>query len=179
MAKKYTININNGQGTENILNDTYNVTAESIGYVNSSITPTTVTIVDGTNDYIFTMAAEGTLTLHVTETGEETGVPISGATFYRTDADGNTYGNPITTNEQGNAIFANVPYATTGAPNIYFKQTTSDGNHNFNSEVVTITLTSQTNTEQITNPLPSPKTIKLTDINYNNLPIATSTITLQ
>ena len=171
MAKPYTINITDGTGTEAILNDSYSVAANVTGYDNTSILPATVDVVSGTDNYAFTIAATGTLTLHVTETGESTGTPIVGATFVRTDASGTTYGNIVTTDSQGDAVFANVPFAATGAPLIYYKQTASDGEHEFDGTVQNISLTTATETVEITNALPATRTITLTDANYANLPV--------
>ena len=74
MAK--TINIVNGTGTSNLINDTYSVAAQVTGYNNASIDPSSVTVVEGTNTYAFTIAATGTLTLHVSDDGTSTGNPI-------------------------------------------------------------------------------------------------------
>ena len=59
------------------------------GYDSSTLTPNSVNVVDGTNIYAFTISATGTLTLHVTDTGDPgTGVDIVGAKFIRTDSTG-------------------------------------------------------------------------------------------
>ena len=176
MAK--TINITNGTGTGNLINGTYTVTSEVTGYNNTSILPTSLDVVAGTNSYALTISATGTLTLHVTEDGTSTGTPIVGATFIRTDSAGNEYGNLITTDTNGDAVFNNVPFATTGAPTIYYKQTASDGNHEFDSNVANITMTTDTQTIEIANPLGALRTITLMDANYANLPIGTGTIIL-
>lgn len=176
MAK--IINIVNGTGTGELINDTYNITAEVTGYNNSSILPVSVDVVEGTDNYAFTIAATGTLTLHVTEEGTSAGTPIVGATFVRTDSSGTEYGNPITTDAQGNAIFNNVPFDATNAPTIYFKQTASDGSHEFNPNVQNTTLTSDTSTLELQNNVGAIRTITLTDINYNGLPIDNATLTL-
>lgn len=176
MAK--IINITNGQGTESITNGTYSVTASATGYDNSTINPSSVTIVDGTDTYQFTIASTGTLTLHVTEEGTSSGTPIVGATFIRTDSTGNTYGTAITTDSSGNAVFNNVPFASTGAPTIYYKQTSSDGDHEFIDTVQSTTLTESTGTVEIQNTKGATRTINLTDANYENLPIDSATITL-
>ena len=173
-----TININNGTGTGNLINDTYTVTSSITGYDNTSIDPASVDIVSGTNTYNFTVSATGTLTLHVTETGEAAGTPIVGATFVRTDSAGNTYGTTITTDASGDAIFNNVPFAAENAPLVYYKQTASDGSHEFDSTVQSTFLTTSTSTVQITNTVGALRTINLTDTNYANLPIDTGTITL-
>lgn len=174
MAK--TVNINNGTGTTELINATYTVTADVNGYENSSINPASVTVVEGTNTYAFTISASGTLTLHVTET--TTGTPIVGATFYRTDSNGVEYGSIITTNSNGDAVFDNVPYSTTQAPTIYYKQTASDGNHEFDTTIQSTTMTTSSSTIEIQNPLGATRTITLEDANYANLPIGVGTITL-
>ena len=175
MAK--VINITNGTGTGSLINDTYTVAADVIGYDNSSINPNSVTIVEGTNSYAFTIGATGTLTLHVTDDGTVSGNPIVGATFYRTDSTGTEYGNIVTTDSNGDAVFNNVPFALTNAPVIYYKQTASDGDHEFDSTVQNTTLTTDTSTVQVQNPVGATRTITLTDSNYSNLPIDTATLT--
>ncbi|MBR2828818.1 MAG: hypothetical protein IKE70_06270 [Bacilli bacterium] len=176
MAK--TINIVNGVGSDTLINDTYNITANVTGYENSSILPTSIDVVEGTNAYSFTISATGTLTLHVTEDGTTSGTPIVGATFIRTDSTGTEYGTVITTDQTGNAVFNNIPYDSENAPSVYFKQLTSDGNHNFDATVQTTTLTTNTETLEITNTPGALRTIQLTDANYENLPVESGNITL-
>ena len=176
MAK--IINITDGQGTGSLINGSYTVTATSTGYDDTTINPSSVNIVEGTNTYQFTIAATGTLTLHVTEDGTSTGTPIVGATFLRTDSTGNTYGSAITTDSNGDAVFNNVPYDSTNAPTIYYKQTASDGDHEFSDLVQSTTLTTSTETIEIQNAPGATRTITLTDANYSNLPIGTATLTL-
>lgn len=175
MAK--TIIITDGTGTSELINDTYSVTSEVTGYDNTSINPSSVTVEAGTNTYGFTIEATGTLTLHVTEDGTTTGTPIVGATFYRTDSTGTEYGSIITTDSNGDAVFNNVPFAATGAPTIYYKQTASDGDHEFDSTVQNTTMTTSTYTVEITNQPGATRTITLTDANYANLPVS-GTLTL-
>lgn len=175
MAK--IVDITNGTGTVELINDTYTVTAEVTGYDNSTINPSSITVDASTNTYAFTISATGTLTLHVTDTGTSTGTPIVGATFIRTDSAGTEYGSVITTDTEGNAVFNNVPFAETGAPLIYYKQTASDGDHEFDSTVQTISLTTQTETIEIINTPGATRTITLTDSNYANLPL-TGSLTL-
>ena len=175
MAK--IINISNGTGTGELINDTYTVSAEVNGYDNSSIDPANVTVVEGTNSYAFTIGATGTLTLHVTDDGTAAGNPIVGATFYRTDSAGTEYGSVITTDSNGDAVFNNVPYAATDSPTIYYKQTASDGEHEFNTTVQSTSMTASTSTIEVENPVGATRTIALTDANYSNLPITTGTIT--
>ena len=148
MAKSYTINIVNGKGEESVLNDTYAVEGNVTGYDNTSILPNNITVDGTTTTYNFTISAEGTLTLHVTEDGTTTGTPVVGATFNRTDQEGNN------------------------------KQIASDGNHNFDNTVKNITLTTQTETIEIENTAPTLQTFNLTDANYEGLTINTGTINL-
>ena len=169
MAK--TVNITNGTGTVDLINDTYTVTSEVPGYDNSTINPSSITVDEATNTYAFTIAATGTLTLHVTETGTTSGTPIVGATFVRTDSAGNEYGTVITTDAEGNAVFNNVPYDATNAPLIYYKQTASDGDHEFDNTVQNTSLTTETETVEIINQPGATRTINLTDANYENLPV--------
>lgn len=170
--------ITNGSGSEELINGTYTVTASVAGYDNTTITPSSLTVVDGTNSYAFTIAADGTLTLHVTEEGTSTGTPIVGATFVRTDSNGVEYGSPITSDSNGDAVFNNVPFDSTDAPTIYFKQTASDGDHEFDSSIQSTTLTEETQTLEIQNANGALRTLTLTDANYENLPIESGTLTL-
>lgn len=163
--------ITNGVGTSDVVNGSYSVTSSVTGYDNTTLNPDSVTIVEGTDQYNFTIAATGTLTLHVTEDGLSTGTPVVGATFIRTDSTGNEYGNAITTDSTGNAVFNNVPFSATAAPTVYFKQTASDGAHEFNAEVQSTNLTASTQTTEIQNPLGALRTINMTDANYENLPV--------
>ena len=173
-----TVNINNGVGTIDLINGSYTVTSNTIGYDDTTISPSSITVEEGTNTYSFTIAATGALTIHVTEDKTESGTPVVGATFVRTDENGVEYGTPITTNSSGDAVFNNVPFATENAPVIYFRQTASDGNHEFDNTVQNTTMTSDTSTIQIQNTIGATRTINLTDANYENLPIETSILTL-
>jgi hypothetical protein len=176
MAKN--VIITNGTGTSELINGTYDVTSSVTGYDNTTINPNNITVVEGTDTYAFTISATGTLTLHVTDTGTDEGTPIVGATFVRTDSNGTEYGSIITTDATGNAVFNNVPFDATKAPIIYYKQTASDGDHEFSTDVLNTTLTTQTSTIQIQNTPGAVRTINLMDANYTNLPIETGTITL-
>ena len=176
MAK--TVTITNGSGTAELINGTYTVEASVVGYSNTTIDPSSFTIEAGTNSYAFTISATGSLTLHVTEEGTSGGTPIVGATFIRTDSLGNEYGTSITTDTNGDAVFSNVPYAATGAPIIYYKQTASDGDHEFDNTVQNTTMTTETSTVEIQNQPGATRTIALTDANYTNLPIESGTLTL-
>lgn len=177
MARNITIT--NGVGTANITNGTYTVTSTVDGYDNTSILPNSLNVVEGTDSYSFTIAATGTLTLHVTEEGTVDGTPIVGATFKRADSSGNQYGDLITTDANGDAIMQYVPYAATGAPAVYYVQLSSDGSHEFSQNPVSVTLTTQAYTTQVTNALSTLRTINVYDANYTDLPISSGTLTLE
>ena len=61
---------------------------------------------------------------------------------------------------------------------VYFKQTSSDGEHSFNDEVQQTTLNEETKTIEIENLKAIVRTFYLKDSNYENLPITTGNITL-
>ena len=176
MAK--IVNIVNGSGSSELINGTYTVTANVGGYDNTSIDPSSVNVQAGTNSYAFTIAANGTLTLHVTEDGTASGTAIVGASFVRTDSTGVEYGTDVVTDSSGNAVFNNVPFDSTSAPTIYYKQTASDGNHEFDNTVQSTTMTTSTSTIEVQNAVGATRTIQLTDANYANLPIESGSLTL-
>ena len=178
MGKPYQINIENGEGTQRIINGNYNVTSSVNGYNNDSIFPSNIEVDKDRTEYYFTISATGTLMLQVTENATPSGIPIVGAEFYRTDQNGTIYGSPIYTNENGIAVFNNVPYSDENPPIIYFKQTSSDGEHSFNDEVQQTTLNEETKTIEIENLKAIVRTFYLKDSNYENLPITTGNITL-
>ena len=170
MAKN--IIITNGVGEEEIINGSFDVAAVVTGYDNSTISPASISVVEGTNTYNFTISATGVLTLHVTEDGTSSGTPIVGATFVRVDSEGNPYSSIITTDSNGDAVFEHVPFAESGAPVVYFRQTASDGEHEFDNSIQNVTLTTSSEVIQIENAVGALRTITLTDANYNNLPIS-------
>lgn len=180
MAKSHVIPITNGKGSLELDNGTYNVSATVAGYDVSTIDPPLQEITEGLDSYNFTISATGTLTLHVTDDGTEVGIPVVGATFVRCDAEGVTYGTEITTDDEGNEIFNNVPFSALGdAPNIYYKQTASDGEHTFNSDLQTVTLEAETHTIEVENAMAAVREFSLTDANYEGLPIEDGSITLE
>lgn len=177
MAKPYNININNGTGTVNAVDGTYSVTASANGYNNTSINPTEITV-NGASTHAFTISASGTLTIHVSEDGTQSGTSVVGAKFIRCDRSGNTYGTEIETNSEGNAVFSNVPYASENAPLIFYKQTASDGSHNFSDALSQIALTSETGIVEVKNESAATQTVTLADANYSGLMIESAQLTL-
>lgn len=179
MARQ-TINITNGKGSIELVNGNYNATAVVGGYDSSTLTPASVNVVDGVDTYAFTISATGTLTLHVTDTGDpDTGVDIVGAKFIRTDSTGAVVGTEAVTNQDGNAVFNNVPFAATGSNPIYYKQIAGDGGHTFDDGVKSITMTVENQTVEITNPQAPLRNFTLMDASYPNIPIMDGQIILQ
>lgn len=177
---RHTIPITNGKGSIELVNGVYNATAVVGGYDASTFNPKQVTIIDGTNDYAFTISAKGVLTLHVTDTGDKTtGVQIIGAKFVRTDSTGTITGVEVITNQDGNAVFNNVPFASSGSTEIYYKQITSDGGHTFDDSVKSIVMTTSTETIEIANPSAPVRNIMLTDASFPNIPIKDGQIILE
>ena len=178
MARPYTITIVNGEGTEGIESGIYEVSAAIAGYDIDTIDPKSLTVTGDTSEYSLTVSASGTLTLHVTEEGTEDGTPVVGASFKRCDSAGNTYGEAVVSNDSGDAVFENVPYAEADGPVVYCKQIESDGSHDFELDLQSETLLEESTTIQVFNPPVTSKTLKLTDANYSGLPIDAGEITL-
>lgn len=177
MPSPYVITITDGEGSERILNGSYTVTADVTGYNNVSITPDSVIVEPGINTYNFTIAATGTLTLHVTEDGTPGGTPVAGATFVRCDSSGTAYGTPVVSDANGDAVFPFVPFDAVNPPNIYYRQTASAPDHEFDGTLQIVTMTTSTETFEVENPLAALRTVNLTDTNYAGLPIESGEIT--
>lgn len=177
---RHTIPIINGKGSVELVNGTYNVSAVVGGYDSSTLDPKSVAIVDGTDTYTFMISAKGVLTLHVTDTGDpSTGVQIIGAKFIRTDRTGTIQGMEITTNQDGNAIFNNVPFAESGSMEIYYKQIASDGGHTFDDAVKSIVITEEAQTVAIVNLVAPVRNFTLTDASFPNIPIIDGQIIIE
>ena len=177
---RHTIPITNGKGSIELVTGTYNAQALAGGYDATTLDPKSVTIIDGTDTYAFTISAKGTLTLHVTDTGDpNTGVQIVGAKFIRTNSTGTIVGNEIITNEDGDAVFNNVPFAESGSNAIYYKQIAGDGGHTFDDTVKSIVMTEENQTVQVTNPNAPVRNSTLMDASYANIPIIDGQIILE
>ena len=176
--ESYQVTITNGEGSVQLSDGDFAATAEVKGYDNNSLQPASIKVTAGVTVYNFTIASTGTLTLHVSEDGTTTGTPVPGAVFKRCDKDGNAFGTEVTTDSTGNATFSNVPWSADGDVNVYYKQTATAEGHVFDNTLKTIALTEQTKTVEIQNKPLVTREIKLTDANYEGLPIETGTITL-
>lgn len=168
----YNVTISNGTGSQRMQKGTYSVTATAAGYDESSLSPNTFTATDATGSQAFTLSANGTLTFNVNETGAAGGTPITSGSVIMTDSTGATeYGTAQTIGADGNVVFNNVPYGTDDAPfRLYFKQLSTDDDHNIFEGVITVDMTSQTQTEYIQNTATAEQNFTLLDANYG-LPI--------
>ena len=171
----YNVTIINGTGSQTMNAGTYSVSATyAPGYDMQTLTPTTYTATSSSQTGAFTISANGTLTIIFNETGLEGGTPITSGTVVMTDATGTAqYGDVVEIDTNGTAVFNNVPYGSEqSAYTLYFKQLTSDENHNIYENVFTVGMGNQTQTEYIINKLKSVlQNFTLTDANYPNLPV--------
>ncbi len=168
----YTVIITNGSGSQSMQKGTYSVTATANGYDVSTLTPKTYTVTESAGSQQFTLSANGTLTFYVNETGAVGGTPITSGTIVMTDTTGTAeYGSPVNISANGEAIFNNVPFGTTGEPYVlYFKQLTTDDNHNIYEGVIEVSMTQQSQTVYIKNTVTAVQNFTLVDANYG-LPI--------
>ena len=176
---RHTISITNGKGSIELIDGQYSATALVQGYDATTLYPKNVTLVEGTNNYEFKIAANGTLTLHVTDTGESTGSAVFGSTFVRTDASGTVYGDPVTTGSDGNAVFNNVPFSASGNITIYYKQISGDGGHTFDTAVKSTVMTTESQVVEIENPSAPERNFTLMDASFPNIPIIDGQIILE
>ena len=171
----YDVTITNGTGSQTMTIGEYTVSATyAPGYDMSSLSPTTFSATSTTQTSAFTLSATGTLTIIFNETGAAGGTPITSGSVVMTNQDGTVeYGSAVQVDTNGTAVFDNVPYGSAqSAYTLYFKQLTSDENHNIYPDVFTVGMGDQTQTEYILN---TPKSVlqnfTLTDANYPNLPV--------
>ena len=172
---EYNVSIINGEGSQTMNVGNYSVSAiYAPGYDMSTLTPTTYTSTSSTETSNFSISANGILTVIFNETGAVGGTPITSGTVVMTDATGSVqYGDVVEIDSNGTAVFNNVPYGSTQSGyTLYFKQLSTDGNHNIYENVFTVGMGEQTQTEYILNTLKSVlQNFTLTDENYPNLPI--------
>ncbi len=171
----YNVTITNGNGSQAMQKGTYTVTATANGYDVSTLSPTTFTASENEGSQAFTLTANGTLTINVNETGAEGGTPITSGSIIMTDASGTeNYGSAVNIDASGNAVFSNVPYASADTPfQLYFKQLSTDDDHNVFEGVIFVQMTAQTQTAYVQNTAVALQTFTLTDANYG-LPISGS-----
>lgn len=171
----YNVTIINGRGSQTMETGQYSVSAiYAPGYDMTTLSPTSYSATSTSSTGTFTISATGTLTIVFNETGAEGGTPITSGTVVMTDSTGTTqYGPIIDIDSTGTATFNNVPFGSEQAAyTLYFKQLTSDENHNIYQTVFAVGMGSSTQAEYILN---TPKSVlhsfTLTDANYTNLPV--------
>ena len=171
----YNVTIINGKGSQTMETGNYNVSAiYAPGYDMTTLTPTSYTASSSSTQGAFKISATGTLTIIFNETGAEGGTPITSGTVVMTDSTGTTeYGPVINIDSNGTATFNNVPFGSEqSAYTLYFKQLSSDENHNVYPNVFTVGMGSETQTEYVLNTLKSVlQNFTLTDANYPELPV--------
>lgn len=169
---QYLVPITNGTGSQRLPIGAYNVTADVTGYT-GVLDPTTFTATGSDGSQAFTIAATGTLTLNVNETGASGGTPVTSGTCIRCSQDGTTtYGTAKTISATGDCIFDHVPFGTAGTPaTFYVKQLTSDDTHNIYSGVITVSMEAETQTNYVQNTLAANQSFTLTDAYYSGLNI--------
>ena len=176
----YDVLITDGIGSAAMEPGTYTVAATyAPGYDLTTLQPTSYTVASGTTSGAFTLSANGTLTIVFNETGATGGTPITSGTVVMTDASGTAqYGSVVNINNNGEAIFANVPYGSAQASyTLYFKQLTSDDAHNIYPDVFAVGMGGQTQTEYVLNtPKVIEQNIELTDANYTGMPIENASL---
>jgi len=176
----YNVTITNGQGTEKIQIGNYNVTVTAAGYDASTLAPTTFQATASGGTASFTLSASGKLTFIVNDSGAEGGNPVTGGQIVMTDSAGSaTYGSPVDIDSTGNAVFDNVPYGDGTDPyTLYFKQLSSDGDHDPYDGVITVQMIGATQTDYVKNVALVTQSFSLLDANYQGLPINNATLNL-
>ncbi len=176
---EYNVTITNGQGSTEMKAGTYTVSATSApGYDLTSLSPTTFSATTSAGTETFTLSASGTLTFNVNETGAQGGTPVISGSLIMTDQTGTEeYGTAVTISSNGDAVFDNVPYGDVATPyTLYFKQLSTDETHNPYVGVISVSMTSQTQTEYVQNTAIATQSFTLTDANYSGLPISDATL---
>lgn len=168
---QYPVTITNGTGSGNLPAGQYTVTSNVTGYSNISLDPNTFTATTSTGSRAFTIAATGTLTLNVNETGASGGTPITGGTFIRCNQAGTVnYGTAKTVSALGVCTFDYVPYGDGTTPYaVYVKQLTSDSTHSIFSGVITANMSAQTQSQYVQNTPAAEQSFTFTDANYSGL----------
>lgn len=171
---QYNVTITNGTGSQDLPAGLYNVTTAVTGYSNITLDPNTFTATTGTGSQAFTVAAAGTLTLNVNETGASGGTPITSGTFIRCNQTGTTdYGTAKTVSALGVCTFNNVPYGDGTTPyTFYVRQLTSDSSHSIQAGVITVSMDAETKTQYVQNLPAALQSFTFTDANYSGLDIS-------
>lgn len=174
----YSVPITNGSGSINMQTGNYSVSVDANGYEATSLSPVSYTASSGGVGN-FTVSACGELTIIFNETGAEGGAPINSGSVVMTDSTGDIqYGSPVSVNEDGEAVFNNVPFNAENPYLLYFKQLSSDEDHIPYPDVFIVGMGLENQTEYVINePIACEQSFSLTDANYPGLPVAEATLT--
>ena len=179
----YNVTITNGTGSQKMNAGKYEVNCSyAPGYEMDTLSPTEYTATAPSGSGAFTIEASGTLTIIFNETGAQGGTPITSGTVVMTDQSGNAqYGSVVNIDSTGTAVFDKVPFGSAQSPyTLYFKQLSSDSDHNIYEEVFTVGMGDKTQTEYILNtPKATTQTFTLTDANYTSLPVANAVLNFE
>ena len=172
----YNVQITNGQGSAKMQSGNYAVTVNANGYDATTLSPDSYTATSGGVGN-FTVSACGVLTIVFNETGAEGGAPIESGSVVMTDETGEIqYGSPVSINENGEAVFNNVPFNLDTPYQLHFKQLSSDEEHMAYPDVFTVGMGTETQTEYVLNqPICEEQNFTLSDANYG-FPIADATL---
>lgn len=172
----YNVQITDGVGSQSMQSGTYEVSVSANGYEATSLSPTTYTATAAAGSGAFTLSGNGTLTFIFNETGEEGGTPITSGSVVMTDSTGEIqYGSPVSINSSGVAVFEKVPHNLDTPYTLYFKQLSSDENHNKYEGVLTVGMGDTTQTEYILNTPIAEQSFTLNDAEYG-FPVAQATL---
>ena len=172
---QYVVTITNGLGSHNLPAGLYDVTASVTGY-DGVLDPTSFTATTSTGSEEFTLAATGTLTLTVNDTGAAGGNPIIAGSFIRCSADGlTTYGSAKTISATGECVFDHVPFGDALDPyTIHVKQVASDDDHNIYPGVLSVDMEASTQGEYVLNAAAAQQDFELEDAYYSGLMLSGS-----
>ncbi len=171
----YPVTITNGAGSANLPAGLYDVTSTVTGYSNISLDPATFTATSGTGSQAFTIAATGTLTFNVNDSGGPGGNPITSGTFIRCNQAGTVdYGTAMTISALGVCVFNYVPFDAVTPVAVYVRQLTSDETHSIYDGVITVDMSTSTQSQYVQNSPAALQSFTFTDANYAGLPISGS-----
>lgn len=169
---QYELTFTNGTASKVLPAGKYTVTSNVPGYT-GTLSPTSFTATKSAGTQAFTIAATGTMTITVNETGASGGTAVTGGSFIRCNTNGTTnYGTSKTVSSSGICTFDNVPFGNTQAPaKFYIKQLTSDSGHNVQDGIIEVTMPQQSSTMYVKNEVGATQQFTLADSNYsgNNL----------
>ena len=174
----YNVQITDGSGSQTMKKGSYTVSVSAAGYDATSLSPVSYTATDSVGSGSFTVSAAGVLTLVFNETGAQGGTPVVSGSVVMTDSAGTTeYGSAVNISATGEAVFNNVPYDSGSPYVLYFVQKSTDENHNLYEGVITVNMSSASQTEYVVNSPIATQNFTLSDANYTGLPVKNATLT--